>query len=266
MPFSFQDAIAKISSTPLGQEAAMYGPIRDLFIQILGYPASNVDIDITGEDGRPDVTVKAPTGLLSPAGGPALASWIVVEAKDEAGCFLHADSREAIFAEKSKYIGPFTSWFVMVDPLCFVIRPVTGLVHSGEADILIEFLSISEAHFREKCQPLEYNLAGVSAQLESFRKGDKKTIAVDKLSSASETPSKRDLNRIRLNRKRFFQQIREATQHLQESVLMTRIASCRISNSTELRRKVFGGSLGSRLIQMASIGMPFPFEVGRKGR
>ena len=162
----------------------------------------------------------------------------------------------------------WTIYFIVSygDPLCFVIRPVTGLVHSGEADILIEFLSISEAHFRENCQPLEYNLAGVSAQLENYEKGDKKTIAVDKLFSASETPSKRDLNRIRLDRKRFFQQIREATQHLQESVLMTLNRLMPDIEQYRTEAEGFWEKFGRPIDSDGFDRHALSFEVGRKGR
>jgi hypothetical protein len=199
----------------------MYGPLRDIFISVLGYPPSNVDIDTLGDEGRPDLTVNAPSGILNADGTSRNGSWIVVEAKDEPGCFLDPDSREAIFAVKEKYVGPHTAWFVMVDPLCFVFRPVTGLVHTGDADIVIEIAGLTEAQFRIRCQQLLFELAGVSAQLERFRQGDPKMIAVDRLSASSKSPSLKESNQVRLNRKRFFDQIREATQQLQESVAMT---------------------------------------------
>ena len=218
MAFSFTDTIKKIASTPVGKEAAMYGPLRDLFINVLGYPPSNVDIDVSGDDGRPDLTANAPSGSLNSDGSQKNTSWVVVEAKDEPGCFLNSDSREAIFSEKEKYVGSHTAWFLMVDPVCFVFRAVTGLVHTGEADIIIPLADLSESQFRIRSQPLFYELAGVSAQLERFRAGDATMIAVDRLSPSSSDPTWKETNQIRLNRKRFFQQVREATQQLQESV------------------------------------------------
>ena len=85
--FSFGGAIAKIRATEPGKEAAMYGPLRDLFVQVLNYPAGDVDIDVTGEGGRPDLTVRAPSGLVDVSGSAVKISWIVVEAKDERGVF-----------------------------------------------------------------------------------------------------------------------------------------------------------------------------------
>lgn len=34
--FSFEQAMAKLRETPAGKEASMYGPLRDLFIHVLG--------------------------------------------------------------------------------------------------------------------------------------------------------------------------------------------------------------------------------------
>lgn len=60
--YSFDDTLEKIRTTPPGKKASMYGPIRDVFIHVLDYPAAEVDIDTSGEGGRPDVTVRAPAG------------------------------------------------------------------------------------------------------------------------------------------------------------------------------------------------------------
>jgi hypothetical protein len=181
LKFSFADAISKIASTTTGREATMYGPLRDIFINVLEYPASNVDIDTIGEEGRPDITIKAPSGMLAADNTPANISWIVVEAKSAPGCFLDPDRREAIFAGKVKYVGEHTAWFVMVEPTCIVLRPVTKIVHTGEADIVIPMAELTETVFKSKCQSLFFNLAGVSAQLERFRNGDPKMIAYGNL-------------------------------------------------------------------------------------
>lgn len=42
-----------IAGTQRGQEAAMYGAIRDLFIDCLGYAPARVLTDIAGADGHP---------------------------------------------------------------------------------------------------------------------------------------------------------------------------------------------------------------------
>jgi hypothetical protein len=85
-----------------------------------------VDIDTTGEGGRPDVTARAPSGLTDSKGKQTKIDWIVLEAKDECGCFVNTKSREEIFSKKSKYIGTNTAWFVMVEPEVFIARQVTG--------------------------------------------------------------------------------------------------------------------------------------------
>ena len=216
--FSFDAAAEKLRSTPKGKEASMYGPIRDIFIHVLGYPAGDVDIDTAGEGGRPDVTVRAPSGLVDAKGRPAKIDWIVVEAKDEQHCFVEPTSRELIFEKKSKYIGPHTAWFVMVEPNAWIFRPVAGNALSPDADIQVSIKVGGELAFKSAIDALAANKAGVSTQLSKFRDGDLRMIAVEKLSTTDAAPPKRLVNRIRLNRKRFFQDIREATMHLQSAV------------------------------------------------
>ena len=114
--FSFDQIIEKLKSTPTGKEAAMYGPIRDIFIHVLGYTATDVDIDTAGEGGRPDVTARALSGFVDSRDVPMKIDWVVVEAKDERDCFINAKIREKIFAQKSKYVTADTAWFVMVEP------------------------------------------------------------------------------------------------------------------------------------------------------
>lgn len=216
--FSFDATIKKLQSTPKGKEASMYGPIRDILIHVLGYEAADVDIDTAGEEGRPDVTARAPSGLLDAKGKPARIDWLVVEAKDEHGCFVNTASREAIFEDKSKYVGAHTAWFVMVEPKAWILRPVAGNKLTPDADITIELDGITEPTFKRLAEALEAEKAGVSQQLVRFREGDPSLIAVEKLSSSEKSPSKRSVNRVRLNRKRFFQLVREATAHLQTAV------------------------------------------------
>ncbi|GHU45648.1 hypothetical protein AGMMS50289_17280 [Betaproteobacteria bacterium] len=214
--FSFDETVNKIKTTPTGKEASMYGPIRDLFIQVLGYPASDVDIDTSGEGGRPDVTVRAPTGYREANGKDSKTDWIVVEAKDEHNCFFDAARREIIFAKKSKYVGTHTAWFVMIEPVCMVLRSVGGGDLSAAADIVIALDGLNEADFLAKAVALKARFAGVSQQLEKFRSGDTTMIAVEKLQP--QDASRREVERVRLSRKRFFRQIQESTLHLQAAV------------------------------------------------
>ncbi|MDR2209730.1 MAG: N-6 DNA methylase [Azoarcus sp.] len=214
---SFDEAIEKIKATPAGKEASMYGPIRDLFIHVLDYPAADVDIDTSGEGGRPDVTVRAPAGYRDPSGKNVKIDWIVVEAKDEHNCFLDAGQRETIFGKKSKYVGTHTAWFVMIEPTCLVLRYVGGGDLSAAADIVIVLAGLTEAEFQAKTVALKAESAGVSQQLEQFRNGDSSIIAVEKLWS-KDAASKRQVEQARLSRKRFFRQIQESTIHLQAAV------------------------------------------------
>ncbi len=221
MTFSYEATVEKLRQTPAGREATMYGPIRDLFVHVLGYPATDINIDTAGEMGRPDLTVEAPSGFVNARGQEAKIGWIVVEAKDERGCFTNMITREKIFAEKAKYIGVHTAFFVMVEPDAWIIRSVAGGLLAPDADIVISLIGCSEHDLREKSRPLSCELAGVSRELARFRDGDVTLIGVEKLSLPrvpvdSLSPAQR--NRLRLTRKRFFDQVRDATRHLQDAV------------------------------------------------
>ena len=214
--FDFEAAMAQLRNTGPGREATMYGPIRDLFIHVLGYPPRSVDIDTAGEGGRPDVTARAPSGLPDERGNEKLIDWVVVEAKDERGCFRNPTTRERIFEKKAKYIGTNTAWFVMVEPELWVARPVAGGMPDAGNDIELPLSGLSLPAFLHDLDALRHARAGVPEQLTRFRAGDTTLIATEKLDwpdPASASP--RQTNRVRVARKRFFQSLREATQSLQ---------------------------------------------------
>ena len=216
--FSFDDTIQKLRVTPRGKEASMYGPIRDLFIQVLKYPSADVDIDTTGEGGRPDITARAPSGLRDAKNKPSRIDWIVVEAKDERGCFRDTSRREQIFALKSKYIGANTAWFVMVEPEVIIARQVTGKDFATTNDIEIPLDGLTKHDFEHRLALLKHDVAGVPYQLEQFRKGNTSLIASEKLDKPDPaTTSIRTQNRYRVTRRRFFDTVREVTSYLQSA-------------------------------------------------
>lgn len=213
--FDLSQTLDKLKGTPPGREASMYGPIRDIFIQLLRYPAPDVDIDSPGEGGRPDVAVFVPSGPFDEHGhGTQKTTWIVVEAKDERGAFRAPASRERIFAAKAKYIGPDTAWFVMVEPDLWVIRPVSGDRLTSAADIEVP-VDGNAAAFADRIALLGAGGAGVLPQLEQFRDGETAFIGTVKLSNGGSGAVE---SRLALNRRRFLDEVRGATQYLQEVV------------------------------------------------
>jgi hypothetical protein len=217
----FDEAIRTIRGTKKGQEAAMYGPLRDLFCDVLGYPRSSVHIDIAGEAGRPDVTCRAPNGIKDRHGKSIDIDWIVVEAKDEHDAFSTPAKRENIFAQKAKYIRPDTAWFVMVDPTVFVARPVMSSAHGSINDIVLALDdTVDEPTFRAMFARIGYGVAGVPQRLKAFREGDISLIATEKL-LAPDGADKRQQNQVIVARRNFYETLRNTTGHLQESTLAT---------------------------------------------
>lgn len=199
----------------------MYGHLRDLFVHFLGYPGRAVVIDTAGDAGRPDVTCRAPSGLVAPNGRPHEIDWIVLEAKDQRSGLSQEENRERIFAEKSKYITPNTAWFVMADPIIFVARPVLSGDYDAANDIIFYFKGDGGgAEFRQRFASLHAEVAGVPEKLRRFREGDTSLIATEKL-IVPEEASRRVQNRAQVARRAFYSTLRDTTRALQEATLQT---------------------------------------------
>jgi hypothetical protein len=198
----------------------MYPHLFQLFVHFLGYHGRQVFTDTAGDAGRPDLACKAPSGLTLANGRPHEIDWIVVEAKDGRTNLANAATREALFAEKSKYITPNTAWFVMVNPSLFIARPVMGGDYDAANDIEFLFLSEGEEVFRRKFAALHHDVAGVPDQLLRFREGDTSLIATEKLTPPQD-PTQRVINRVQLARRNFYTTLRDTTRALQEATLHT---------------------------------------------
>lgn len=199
----------------------MYGHLRDIFVHFLGYAGRQVLIDTAGDAGRPDITCRAPSGLVGSNGRDIEIDWIVVEAKDQRYGLGSPDKRETLFAEKSKYITPNTAWFVMVDPTVLVARPVLNGTFDINNDIVFRFAGPEgEAEFLQMFAGLRSEVAGVSERLRRFREGDVSLIATEKLLVADDADD-RVRNRVQVARRAFYTTLRDTTHGLQEATLQT---------------------------------------------
>lgn len=219
----------------------MYGPLRDIFCDVLGYPRPSVHIDIAGEAGRPDVTCRAPSGIMDRNGKSLDIDWLVVEAKDEHDAFSTFSKRETIFAQKAKYIRPDTAWFVMADPTVIVARPVMNSSHDSTNDIVFALdSSADEASFRATFARLSYGFAGVPQRLKVFREGDTSLIATEKL-TVPDKATKRQENQVIVARRNFYETLRNTTSHLQESTLGTLQSVLSMATDVSTAWKAFAG-------------------------
>ena len=221
----FDIARNSLVATAKGLEPTMYGPLRDLFVEVLGYPPQDVDIDRSGARGRPDITVFAPGAVES-----SKVAWIVLEAKDEHDACKTPAKRKALFAEKSKYITADTAWFIMVDPTTLVARPAD---RGGDAstDIVLDLATLTYDAFIESTAELRAEIAGVPHLLSRFRDGDESLIAIDRLTGTSDELSET------LARNAFFDGLEETTQRLQAATLsaLTAIRAERAMLTAEVR-------------------------------
>ncbi len=199
-----------ILATVAGEEAAMYGAIRDLFIEGLGYAPDRVVIDVGGIDGRPDVTVRADAGDVATSQRSRLVDWIVVEAKTQPRVFANPTSRERVFSTKAKYVTPNTAWFVMVDPCTIVARPVDAPLDAA-ADIVVDLGAGQGIDAVETAMHrLRAEVAGIPAAMARFRDGDLSLIGHQKLSPGAGLSAAR----LKVARRRFSAALKSSAQDL----------------------------------------------------
>lgn len=231
----FDEAISTLTGISRGQESTMYGPLRDIFINVLGYPARSVHIDRSGTRGRPDITVMADGAVPKEP-----VSWIVLEAKESRTACGPEVKRAALFAEKSKYITADTAWFVMVDPTTLVARPADQGENAGR-DIVLDLGTINIETFQEQLAPLRAEVAGVPHLLERFRAGDEDLIAVDKLSGDDTDAVARAVAR-----NAFYDSLEETTRTLQQAAIgalrATRAARDALAERVDEFEAAFGHS------------------------
>ena len=181
---TFPEIKAAIVACEQGQERNLYPYVRDLFINVLGYRPGDLLVDTADEiGGIPDLAVLAPNGLTDTAGAALTTRWLVVEVKDEPGVFAQPASRERIFREKAKYIGLDTAWFVLIDPECFVLRPVTSRAATCNParDTVLLWHGLTEEAFRDACREIHAENSATNPRLEAFRRGEEAHIAEVKL-------------------------------------------------------------------------------------
>ena len=185
----------------------MYPWIRDLFVEILGHPRGFVRTEPPGDHGAADVDVRAPrpTGAPDPNGGLPV---IVIEAKDEHNVVFSAARRERLYREKAKYITFATQWFILIDPVGMVARPVR-LGQFGTGDLTFRWDDPGgEEAFRATFGPLTAAHVGFDALLERFRAGDPSLLANITLDPA-DAPSTKN--------QQFFEALSDAAATLQNA-------------------------------------------------
>lgn len=222
---TFKDAIKEILTTKLGQERNMYPAIKKVFEE-LGHKSKNIKVDTASESasGIPDLIVLAPTGIKVNS-QEQLAEWLVCEAKDEPDAFSTPAKREKIFSEKAKYISIETSYFVMIDPTCMIIRPVvmrSQKEFNSDKDIVLKWNDVDSKGkdwLFTKCISINIDNSGSKGPLKAFRGGDTSLIAsIDLMIDDSHVPS-HTKKRYEYVRNDFYSAIRKSTEMLQASCL-----------------------------------------------
>ncbi len=251
----FDAAVTALRTTVKGKEATMYTALRDLFVDVLGYPKTNIVVDTAGMRGRPDVTIFAPGGAED-----SRVSWIVGECKDEHGAVGSPAARLSLYAEKAKYITADTAYFMMADPQMLVIRSVGS---GNDADIEVPWAGLTIDAFAETLAPLRAEVAGVPELLREFRAGNESLIARDKLTALADADAATKVA-IQINRNVFFDTLAETTQLLQQATLRALVAGRTQRDEIQKRVAAFDEKYGGHLFRAYPISIEGKKREGRE--
>jgi hypothetical protein len=251
----FEAAVDALRKTVKGKEATMYTALRDLFVDVLGYPKTSIVVDTAGMRGRPDITIFAPGGSVD-----SRVAWIVGECKDEHGAVGPPAARLKLYAEKAKYITADTAYFLMADPDLLVIRAVG----SGDmADVEVPWAGLTIEAFADKLAPLRSEVAGVPEMLREFRAGNEDLIARDKL-TVLPAASEAEKLAIQINRNVFFDTLGETTKLLQHATLHALESGRAGRAEIEKRVAAFGEKYGGYLFRAYPISIEGKDRTGRE--
>lgn len=199
----FRNLANELQNTQHGHERNMYSTIKEMLISI-GVDRTRIVIDSNLANTRkaPDLTIKDEKGK----------PYAVIEVKDEHDAFAQGSSRESIFQDKKDYIDPIsTAWFLMVDPIRFVLRKVEHLDINSSTDIELEWETTNYADFKEALSQVAIDSPAMQ-RLEAFRKGC--NFGIYKLSTTDGQPIKNE----QVLKRAFFEAIHDSTQRLLDVV------------------------------------------------
>lgn len=225
--FNYTNTIKALMDAPLGQERNMYPYVRDLLIHTFKHAPESIltDTKQRHDGGIPDLLIYAGTGVKDEKQREIMHDWAVIEVKDEPDAFGDFDSREKIFAEKSKYVTLGTEYFVMIDTRRIVVRPVamrSQLTFSPENDISLEWDEVrdNEKKLQETLECLHASHTQELSALKKFRDGDTSQIAavkVDLPDAEKKKLTKAQAKRLEDARADFLDAVHKSTRILQNA-------------------------------------------------
>jgi hypothetical protein len=160
------DALNKIRQWQ-GNEPDLYPYIKDLFVDVLGYPKENVKINSTQRAGFPDIL------LNSKESTPQLQiAWVCAEIKRERGLFRDAQARkDALETQLKKYITADSVYALLMDPLTIAIYWPDG----REIKVIkldeVQLSNITDPNDPNSLHLLSYENSISEKSLDGFRNG-----------------------------------------------------------------------------------------------
>lgn len=150
-----------------GNEPDLYPYIKDLFVDVFGYPKENVKINSTQRSGFPDIL------LSSKDSTPKLSiAWVCAEVKRERGLFRDPQERKAVLeSQLKKYITADSVYALLIDPLTIAIYWPDG----REVKVIkldeVQLQNITDPNDPNSLDFLSYENSISEKSLEGFRNG-----------------------------------------------------------------------------------------------
>lgn len=150
-----------------GNEPDLYPYLKDLFVDVLGYPKENVKINSTQRSGFPDILLnsKDSTSKL-----PIV--WVCAEVKRERGLFRDAQERKNVLeSQLKKYITADSVYALLIDPVTIAIYWPDG----REVKVIkldeVQLQNITDPNDPNSLDILSYENSISEKSLEGFRNG-----------------------------------------------------------------------------------------------
>lgn len=166
-----QEALNKIRKWEGGNEIDLYPYIKDLFVDVFGYPKESVKLNTTQREGFPDII------LLSKDSTPQMqVPWVCAEVKRERGLFRSTEGRkDAIETRLKKYVTAHTVYGLLIEPLTIgIYLPDCREIRIIKLDE-IQASNLTDSNDANNLNFLSYENSVSEKALETFRNGETPT-------------------------------------------------------------------------------------------
>jgi len=160
-------ALKRLKEWSGGSEPDLYFYVKELFVEVLGYPRESVKINTVQKKGIPDVIL-----ISKDSRNRLQIAWVVAEVKRERGFFRDPQARKDILqSQLQRYINADTVYGLLIDPItvgiCLPDLRETKIIKLDE----VEVRNLTEANDPNSLTLVNYDNSLSEKSLLDFRNG-----------------------------------------------------------------------------------------------